>query len=72
MAPGTTMGRPKKQGKKPTGPRTVGMRATGEWADWLERLAKHNRTDVAKVLDAAAVQYAKATGFDEAPPERVP
>jgi hypothetical protein len=52
--------------------RTVGVRATAEWADWLERLAKHNRTDIAKVLDAAATHYAKATGFNEPPPERVP
>lgn len=51
--------------------RTIGVRGTAEWADWLERLARHNRTDVAKVLDAAAKQYAVSTGFDEPPPERV-
>jgi hypothetical protein len=72
MPPGTTMGRPKKGKKKVPGSRTVGVRATAEWADWLERLAKHNRTDIAKVLDAAATHYAKATGFNEPPPERVP
>lgn len=67
------VGRPKKQAKgKPAGLKTVGVRATSEWADWLERLAKHNRTDVAKLVDAAVVSYAKATGFDETPPERIP
>lgn len=59
-------------GAMPANFRTVGIRSSAEWADWIERLAKHNRTDVAKVLDAAASQYAKSTGFDEPPPERIP
>jgi hypothetical protein len=72
------MGRSKKKteetpkGAKPKGSKTVGFRATYEWADWLERLARHSRTDVAKVIDAALTEYAKAHGFKEPPPERMP
>jgi hypothetical protein len=64
-----------KQKPKPVpsrGPRTVGVRATGEWADWLERAARHCRTDVAKLLDAAVADYVKLRGFNELPPERIP
>lgn len=56
----------------PAGFRTVGIRASAEWADWLERLAKHMRTDIAKLMDACAAEYARNHGFDEPPPERVP
>lgn len=72
MPPGTTMGRPKKNIERAPRPRTVGIRASAEWADWLERLAKHMRTDIAKLMDACAAEYAKNHGFDEPPPERVP
>jgi hypothetical protein len=53
-------------------PKTIRIRATGEWVAWLERAAKHCRTDVAKFLDKAAAEYAKANSFDEPPPERIP
>ena len=73
---GIDMARPKqkaaakKAAAKP--PRTVGVRTTAEWAAWLERGAKHCRTDVAKLIDAAVADYLKASGFDEVPPERIP
>ena len=57
---------------KSKGPRVIGIRTTAEWAAWLERVAKYCRTDVAKLVDAAVADYAKAKGFSEAPPERVP
>lgn len=67
------VGRPKRlSGNRPTGPRTIGVRASGEWADWLERAAKHCRTDVAKLIDNAVADYVKSRGFEELPPERVP
>jgi hypothetical protein len=68
------VGRPKKQEKKaePMKPKTVAVRATGEWAAWVERGAKHCRTDTAKLIDAALAEYLKAHGFSEAPPERIP
>ena len=52
--------------------RTIGVRATKDWADWLERAAKHNRITVASFLDRAAAEHAKETGFDEPPPPRLP
>lgn len=52
--------------------RTIGLRVTRGWADWLERAAKHDRVTVATFLDKAAADRARAIGFDEAPPERLP
>jgi hypothetical protein len=72
MAAGMTVGRPKKQAKRSTGPRTIGVRSSPEWAEWLERAAKHCRTDIAKLIDASVADYVRARGFTEAPPERVP
>lgn len=77
MAAGAVVvGRPKKQKSspepEPLKPRTVGVRCTNEWAAWLERGAKHCRTDVAKLIDSSVVDYLKARGFLEPPPERIP
>jgi hypothetical protein len=68
------MSKPKRQPKevKSLGPKTIGVRATGEWAAWLERAARFCRTDVAKLIDAAVADYVKGRGFDEPPPERIP
>lgn len=52
--------------------RTVVVRSSGAWADWVEELAKHCRTDVAKLIDAALLGHAKVRGFDKFPPKRVP
>lgn len=69
------VGRPKQAAARknePSKPKTIGVRATGEWAEWIERAARHCRTDIAKLIDAAVVDYVRARGFDEAPPERIP
>lgn len=68
------VGRPKKDAKKaePLKAKTVGIRATGEWAAWLEEAARYDRVDIAKFLDKAAAEYAKSIGFKKAPPERIP
>lgn len=68
------VGRKKRQVKKsePLPPRTIGVRATGEWAAWIEKGARFCRTDVAKLVDAAVADYLKAKGFGEPPPERIP
>jgi hypothetical protein len=70
----STVGKPKKDAKKaePMKPKTVGIRATGEWAAWLDRGAKHCRLDVAKLIDKAVAVYLKKEGFDEPPPVRIP
>lgn len=71
MTAGTTMAK-KKPSRKAVEFRTVGMRATVGWAEWLERAAKFCRTDVAKLIDASVADYVKERGFSEAPPERIP
>lgn len=67
-----TVGRPKKDAKKKSGPKTVGIRVSGEYAEWLTRLMKHCRMDIAKMTDRAWAELARKEGFDEPPPERVP
>jgi hypothetical protein len=52
--------------------RVLGVRATRAWCDWLERAAKHGRVTVAAFVDRATAEHAKASGFDEPPPERLP
>jgi acyl-CoA synthetase (NDP forming) len=69
------MGKPKKTapkagskaGAKPT---ALTIRGSREWREWVERGADFARTDVAKLVDAALVEYLKARGFTEAPPAR--
>jgi uncharacterized protein (DUF1778 family) len=71
----TLMARPKKaaaKGKVESGTKPVTFRATPEYADWLIRAAKADRASVATFLDRAATDRAKAIGFDEPAPERVP
>ncbi len=41
-----------------------------EWKAWLEGLADHCRTDVAKVIDKALTEYAKSEGYDQEAPRR--
>jgi hypothetical protein len=67
------MARPKSKQGKPAAPlRTLGIKASAEWADWLERFAKHQRTTVASLIDRSLAKQADVEGFDEPPPERVP
>lgn len=37
---------------------------------WMDRLMKHARLPVSTLLEHALIDYAKAHGFDEEPPER--
>lgn len=48
----------------------VTLRGSPEWKAWLEAGARFCRTDVAKMLDAAAVEYLRARGFTGEAPER--
>jgi hypothetical protein len=41
-----------------------------EWRDWVDRGAEFCRTDAAKLVDAALVEYLKQRGFDEPAPKR--
>jgi hypothetical protein len=49
---------------------TVNIKASEEWKDWLDRLAIHCRTDVAKLIDRGLILVAKAEGFNEEVPRR--
>ena len=53
-------------------PRPTAMTIKGrpEWREWVERGSEFCRTDVAKLVDAALVEYLKQRGFDEPPPRR--
>jgi hypothetical protein len=52
--------------------RTIALRTTNAWAEWLERAAKQSRTTVASFLDRAAAEHARTNGFSEPPPDRLP
>lgn len=51
-------------------PTVVTIKGNPEWRDWVDKGARHCRTDVAKLIDAAVVDYLRARGFTEEAPER--
>jgi hypothetical protein len=71
---GAVMGRPKKNRGQDGPPpiKRIAVQATPAWVEWVERGAKHCRTDISKLIDAALADYLKARGFQEPPPDRVP
>jgi hypothetical protein len=58
--------------KKRPDPKDVAftLRGSPGWKKWVGLLAKHCRTDVAKLIDAALVEYAQSRGFEKEAPER--
>ena len=69
-----TMTKKKTPRKKPaqSGASTIAvtLRGSPEWKAWVEALARHTRTDVAKLIDRGLIMVAKAEGFDREAPER--
>ncbi len=59
--------RPTRENPRPT---ALTIKGRTEWRDWVERGADFCRTDVAKLVDAALVEYLKQRGFDEPAPKR--
>jgi hypothetical protein len=59
---------PKKSAKKSG--RTIAVRGSDTWIEWVEALAEFDRRDVAKLIDAALVEYAKGVNFPKKPPAR--
>jgi hypothetical protein len=51
-------------------PTALTIKGRREWRDWVERGANFCRTDVAKLVDAALVDYLKQRGFEEPAPRR--
>lgn len=66
------MGRPKKQAQPKGKPKTIGFRVASEYAQWLDGLAKHDRSTLAAVIDRALAVYAAQIGYTKPAPERVP
>ena len=64
-------GRPKKKIDPSAPPKTIGVRATQEWSEWVEGLARHYRTNVAGVIDRALAEWAESEGYPDRPPERL-
>jgi hypothetical protein len=52
--------------------KNISFRVSGEYSEWLERLAKRHRTTLAGLIDRAIAEWAESQGFDEPPPERMP
>ena len=65
-----TMATPKRKPKRKTSFAMVNMKVSDKYRAWLDRLAKHCRTDVSKLMDRGLILVAKAEGFDEEVPER--
>ena len=51
-------------------PTALTVKGCPNWRDWVDRGAEFCRTDVAKLVDAALVEYLKQRGFDEPAPKR--
>jgi hypothetical protein len=54
-------------GKRPT---ALTIKGSLEWRAWVEGGAEFCRTDVAKLVDAALVEYLKARGYSGTAPKR--
>jgi hypothetical protein len=50
--------------------RVLSVRGSGGWHGWLARLADHDRSSLADLVDHALVSYAREIGFKELPPKR--
>jgi hypothetical protein len=48
----------------------VTLRGSPEWKAWIEEGARYCRTDVAKLIDAAVVDYLRGRSFKKEAPER--
>jgi hypothetical protein len=74
MVAGTAMAKklPKNKARQGPGFRTLGIRMTDEYAAWLAGVAKFDRMTIAAFLDKAAEDRAKAIGFKEPAPGRLP
>ena len=72
---GATMAKPKAKPKQcPRAHKskvvTVNIKASEEWKAWLDGLAIHARTDVAKLIDRGLILVARAEGYGKEVPPR--
>jgi hypothetical protein len=66
---GAIMARPKKGAREI---KRIVIQGSVQWCDYVEKGARHCRTDVSKLFDVAVRDYLRSQGFDKNPPERVP
>ncbi len=50
--------------------KSIAFRTSAEYAVWVDKLASHNRSTVAGLLDQALVKFAREIGFTDPAPER--
>lgn len=48
----------------------AGFKGYAEFAEWIERLAAHQRLPISVLIEHALIEYARTHGFDEQAPER--
>jgi hypothetical protein len=72
--PGVAMAkkRPKNKAREGPGFRTIGIRVSDEYADWIAEASKFDRVTIAAFIDKAVAERAKAIGYQVPPPERIP
>ncbi len=63
---------PKNKERQEPGFRTIGIRVSNAYAEWLAEAAKHDRVTIAAFLDRAAADRARVIGFAQVPPPRIP
>ena len=56
----------------PCKPPALDIEGSPAWRGWVERAAAHSRMGVSAYVDFATARTAKAEGFPEEPPERLP
>ena len=56
-------------GRKPI---VFNIKGDPDWGSWVERAAAHSRMSVSAYIDFALAKTAKAEGFAEKPPQRLP
>ncbi len=69
---GPTVKAKKKATRSAAGRKAIAVTIKGDpaWKAWLDGLADHCRSDVAKVIDMALIKYAKGEGYDREAPHR--
>jgi hypothetical protein len=62
---------PRNKERAAPGFRTIGIRVSDAYAEWLAQAARHDRATIAAFLDRAASDRAREIGFATPAPERI-
>ena len=46
------------------------IKGSSRWAEWLKRLAEHDRNTLIGLIDRSVTEYARNHGFQDPPPKR--